>query len=217
MWLTSEQAVQVMSGSRRQGDLQERFDVIQAFALSGRLSLRSAWQAAASSHDRMGRRTNGSRRYTHRSSQAATNNLTQNRETDTAKKISAGVRQVSVFQKSRAKVLDVFRNSHVGGTLITSTDHARNEGRLYKYPKLVSSRCHHRLSRPRKSATLLPIRACQLYWLLLPAASIYLSITHSLTHSFINHYYWHGHVLGSFHPILSLCSYVSGVCITLGV
>jgi hypothetical protein len=47
--------------------------------------------------------------------------------------------------------------------------------------------------------------------------SIYLSITHSLTHSFINHYYWHGHVLGSFHPILSLCSYVSGVCITLGV
>ena len=38
MWLTSEQAVQVMSGSRRQGDLQERFDDIQAFALSGRLS-----------------------------------------------------------------------------------------------------------------------------------------------------------------------------------
>lgn len=48
MWLTSEQAVQVMSGSRRQGDLQESFDDIQAFALFGRLSLRSAWQASAS-------------------------------------------------------------------------------------------------------------------------------------------------------------------------
>ena len=108
IWLTSEQAVQVMSGSRRQGDLQERFDVIQAFARPGRLSgslsqerlaggrliscVVTGWageQTAARDIDRLARR------------QLQAHTRTRKSVAEGSEENSAGVRQVSLAQRSR--------------------------------------------------------------------------------------------------------------------
>lgn len=166
--------------------------------------------------DRKHRRTNGRTRYKHTSSQGTSATYLGRTSTHIAKSSRrAFVKSLFHLQRSRALrfcAKRVLKFSHAGRPVAASTSVLKGSatkayiepsfsprGRQALYHRWLSTP-HHTLSNSR----LLSIGCC---FLLHP-------ITHSLTHCYFLLARSCSRLVS---PILSLCSYVSGVCITLGV